>query len=207
MNHVKREMAGEGSGHDWWHTYRVWRMAIRIAKKEKADLFIVQLGALMHDLADFKAHGGDLTVNPRVARKWLGSIGADGETISRVCHIVGNVSFKGAGEKNLIKTKEGMVVQDADRLDAIGAIGVGRVFAYGGYVKREIHDPFTKPVLHSSFKEYKSTNSTTINHFYEKLLLLKDRMNTKTAKKIALRRHKFMKNYLKEFFNEWEGKE
>ena len=215
VDHVKEKMAGEGSGHDWWHTYRVWRMAVRIGKEEKADLFVVELGALLHDLADWKAHGGDVSVGPRVAREWLESIGTDEETVSHVCHIVGNVSFKGAGVKNGIETKEGMVVQDADRLDAIGAIGVGRVFAYGGYVKREIHDPDTKPVLHKSFKhyrsttpfkDYKSTNSTSINHFYEKLLLLKKRMNTRTAKRIAEGRHKFMESYLKRFFKEWEGK-
>ncbi|OGI36028.1 MAG: phosphohydrolase [Candidatus Moranbacteria bacterium RIFOXYA2_FULL_43_15] len=203
---VKESLKGDSSGHDWWHVYRVWKSAINIGKKEKANMFIVELGALLHDIADFKFHNGDDTIGAKVSREWLEKQGVDGEVISRVCDIVKGVSFKGAGVKSEIKTLEGMVVQDADRLDAIGAIGIARVFAYGGAMGREIYNPEIKALNHKSFEEYKNADSTSINHFYEKLLLLKSLMNTKTGKKMAEERHKFLKQYLDRFLDEWNGK-
>lgn len=204
--YVKDKMKGEGSGHDWWHIYRVWKNAVHIGKKERADMFIVELGALLHDIADFKFHNGDDTAGARVSREWLEKQGVDEEVIKHVCDIVKGASFKGAKVKSEIKTKEGMVVQDADRLDAMGAIGIARVFAYGGVKGKEIYNPEIKAVKHKSFEEYKNANSTGINHFYEKLLLLKDLMNTKTGRKMAEERHKFLKQYLDRFFKEWNGK-
>ncbi len=199
-------MQKEGSGHDWWHVYRVWKLSQKIAKEEKgADLTVVQLGALLHDIADWKFNKGDERAGKRVARKWLENIGAGPETINKVCYIVRNVSFKGAGVKDKMKSKEGKIVQDADRLDALGAIGIARTFMYGGYKRRLIYDPEYKPEKHRTFAEYKSSNSTTINHFYEKLLLLKDRMNTRTGKRMAVERDAFMREYLKRFFSEWKG--
>lgn len=202
---VKDKMSGEGSGHDWWHIYRVWRNAVHIGKEEKADMFIVELGALLHDIADFKFHNGDDTAGARVSKVWLEKQGVDEEIIKHVCNIVKGVSFKGAKVKSELKTKEGMVVQDADRLDALGAIGIARVFAYGGSKGREIYNPEIKVVKHKSFEEYKNANSTSINHFSEKLLLLKDLMNTKSGKKMAVKRHKFLKQYLDRFLKEWNG--
>ncbi len=180
---------------------------VEIAKKENvSDLFVIELAALLHDIADWKFHGGDTTVGSRIAKEELKKLGVDEKTINYVCDIIDNISFKGAGAKNKIKTREGMIVQDADRLDAIGAIGIGRAFAYGGYKKREMYNPNIKSENHENFEQYKKSQGTTLNHFYEKLLLLKDRMNTQTGKKIAEKRHKFMVSYLKEFFSEWEGK-
>ena len=203
---VMKEMKGEGSGHDWWHVYRVWKNAIHIGRKEKADMFVVELGALLHDIADFKFHNGDDTVGARVSREWLKKQKVVEETIKHICDIVSGVSFKGAKVKSKINTKEGMVVQDADRLDALGAMGIARTFAYGGSKGREIYNPEIKAVQHKTFKAYKNANSTSINHFYEKLLLLKDLMNTKTGKRMAGERHQFLKQYLGRFLKEWEGK-
>lgn len=197
---VKKRFEGESSGHDWWHMYRVWNLSKTIGESEGADMFVVELGALLHDIADFKFHDGDMTAGPKEARKILESLNVDEGVIKKVCHIVQNVSYKGAGEKNKMQSLEGMVVQDADRLDAMGAIGLTRVFAYSGWNKRVIHDPSQKPVLHKTFEEYKSAKNTAINHFYEKLLLLKDRMNTKTDKEIAKKRHKYMEDFLDEFY-------
>jgi len=205
--HVRKMLEGEGSGHDWWHIYRVWMMSKRLAKGEKADMFVVELAALLHDIADWKFNKGRFDIGPKIARAWLEKLKVDEAAIAHVCEIVKNISFKGAGVKNLINTKEGMVVQDADRLDAMGAIGIARAFAYGGHAGRTMYDPEIKSVKHRSFAAYKNAKSGTINHFYEKLLLLKDRMNTKTAKKIAAARHKFMEQYLDHFYKEWEGKE
>jgi uncharacterized protein len=204
--YIEEKFKNEGSGHDWWHLYRVWNLSKTIAKKENANTVVVELGALLHDIADFKFHNGDLTAGPRAARAWLGSIGADNKLIDQVCYIVENVSFKGAGEENKMESLEGKIVQDADRLDAIGAMGISRVFAYGGHKGRAIHDPGINPILHDTFEQYKESNSTAINHFYEKLLLLKDRMNTETGKKVAEHRHAYMEDFLKEFYEEWEGK-
>jgi uncharacterized protein len=203
---AKEKLSGESSGHDWWHVYRVWKIAQGIGREENADMFVVELAALLHDIADHKMHGGDVTVGPRVAREWLEKQGVDEETISHICEIIKEASFKGAKVESKTSTIEGKVVQDADRLDAIGAIGVARTFAYGGAKNREMYDPGIKPELHESFEQFKNSNGPTINHFYEKLLLLKDMMNTETARKMAVKRHGFMEKFLDEFFDEWEGK-
>lgn len=204
---VKNKLMGEGSGHDWWHVFRVWKTAIAIAKQEKSDLFIVELGALLHDVADWKFHGGDDLAGGRVAQQWLESLGVEKATIDHVCAIVNSVSFKGAGVPTPTKTIEAAIVQDADRLDAIGAIGIARAFAYGGHKGRELYNPAIKPEEHASFEQYKKNTGTTINHFYEKLLLLKNLMNTATAKNMAEKRHSFMEKYLDAFFEEWNGGE
>ncbi len=205
--HVRSKLEGEGSGHDWWHVYRVWKNAVHVGKEEKVDLFVVQLAALLHDIADWKLHDGDESIGPKLAREWLEKLKVEEDVISHVCEIIKDVSFKGAGVKHKMKTKEGMVVWDADKLDAIGAMGITRVFAYGGHMDREIYNPDVKVIMHKSFEEYKNSKGSSINHFYEKLLLLKDLMNTKTAKKIAERRHKFMEEFLERFFKEWEGRD
>ncbi|MEK7203733.1 MAG: HD domain-containing protein [Patescibacteria group bacterium] len=204
---VRQKMDGEGTGHDWWHIDRVRKNALEIAKKEKADTFVVELGALLHDIADFKFHNGNESIGPKTAEKILKSAGANSDIIEKIKHIVENVSFKGAGIINKIKTLEGKVVQDADRLDAIGAIGIARAFAYGGWKQRPVYNPDGRVKKHKTPKEYiKHFADSTVHHFYEKLLLLKDRMNTKTGKKLALHRHRFIENYLKHFFKEWNGK-
>jgi uncharacterized protein len=202
---VRTRMEGEGSGHDWWHVYRVWQMAKRIGEEEKADMLIVELGALLHDIADWKFTDGDDTVGPRVAGEMLVAHRASPDIVARLQQIIREVSFKGAGVKTEPSTIEGKVVQDADRLDAIGAIGIARTFAYGGHKGRLMHDPETKPVLHASKEEYAKSQGATINHFYEKLLLLKNLMNTSAAKHIAQERHEFMEEYLDRFLKEWEG--
>jgi uncharacterized protein len=204
-SYVRKRLENDPTGHDWWHTLRVWNTARYIAKKEHADMFIVELAALLHDVADWKFHGGDETAGARVSRRLLQKLNVKKDVIDSVCDIIINVSFKGAVYKNRIKSKEGMVVQDADRLDATGAMGIARCFAFGGYLRRPIYDPSIKPKVNKTVEEYKKMNETSINHFYEKLLLLKGRMNTKTGKRIANSRHKFMENYLKEFFREWKG--
>lgn len=206
IKYLKRIFKGEPTGHDWWHAWRVWKMAREINKKEGGDLFIIELAALLHDIADWKFYNGNIKIGSEKAKTLLKNLGVNEKSIKHVCHIIDNVSFKGAGVKNKIKTKEGMIVQDADRLDVIGAIGIARTFAYGGFKGREIYNPDIKPKLHKSFRQYKDNKSTSINHFYEKLLLLKDRLNTKTAKKIAQKRHEFLKKYLRQFFKEWAVK-
>lgn len=203
--YVRKTLSGEGSGHDWWHVYRVWKNAVFIGKKEQADLFVIQLAALLHDIADWKFNDGDEHAGPRAARAWLEKLQVNESVILHVCQIIGDLSFKGAGVKTPMKTIEGKVVQDADRLDAIGAIGIARAFAYGGHKNREIHDPGVKPEMHATFEAYKKAEGTTINHFHEKLLLLKDLMNTGTAREIASERHLFMEQYLGRFYDEWEG--
>ncbi len=202
---AKATLLGEGSGHDWWHVYRVWKNAQHIAKEEEVDSFVVELAALLHDIADYKNHGGDDNIGPRKAKEWLLSLNVDEEICDHVASIIKGASFKGANVSSAMNTKEGKVVQDADRLDAIGAIGIARTFAYGGNKSRQLYDPNSKPTMHNSFEEYKKNQSSTVNHFYEKLLLLKDLMNTETAKKIAEERHKYMEEYLDRFFKEWEG--
>jgi len=203
---VKEKFTGEGSGHDWWHIYRVWKTAKTIAEGESANILVVELGALLHDIADYKFHDGDEEIGGKVTKEWLESIGVDSETINQVVHIVDNVSFKGGANQNKIQSIEGEIVQDADRLDGIGAIGIARCFAYGGHKGHEIYNPEIKPHLNMTKEEYKSHKGTQNNHFYEKLLLLKDLMNTKTGKEIAQKRHEFMELYLEEFFAEWDGK-
>ncbi len=188
------------------HIKPVIEYSKQMAKKYNADVGAVWLGATMHDIADFKFHNGDDTAGARVSRVWLEKQGVDEDIIKHVCNIVKGVSFKGAKVKSEIETKEGMIVQDADRLDALGAIGIARTFAYGGAKGREIYNPEMKVVKHKSFEEYKNANSTSINHFSEKLLLLKDLMNTRAGKKMAEERHRFLKQYLDRFLDEWDGK-
>lgn len=203
--YIKTQFSGEGTGHDWWHIHRVKNLALNIAKKEKADLFIVELASLLHDLGDHKFHKG-IDKSAELSRKWLSELGVEEEIIKQICEIVSGVSYKGAGVETKMQSIEGKIVQDSDRLDAIGAIGIARTFAYGGSKGNEFYNPDIKPVLHNSFKDYKKSTAPVINHFYEKLLLLKDRLNTETAKHIALERHKFMESYLERFYNEWDGK-
>lgn len=205
--YARKTLQGESSGHDFWHVYRVWKMAQHIGKKEKANMFLVELAALLHDIADYKFHGGDEEIGLRTAEKWLKSLKVDQETIEHVKQIIRNASFKGAGVKTKMKTIEGKIVQDADRLDAIGAIGIARTFAYGGNKGSIMYDPKVKPIMYGSFEEYKRNTPPTITHFYEKLLLLKNLMNTKTAKEIAEGRHKYMEEFLKKFYKEWDGNE
>lgn len=205
--YAKEELNNDFSGHDWWHTHRVWQSAKYIAKHEKADMFIVELASLLHDIADWKFNNGDESAGPVKAGNWLKRLGVDHNTINRICEIVKNISFKGAAVSSKIYSIEGKIVQDADRLDAMGAMGIARTFAFGGFDKREIYNPKIKPILHKSFQQYKNNKSSSINHFYEKLLLLKDLMNTKTAEKIAQSRHEFMLKFLDEFFKEWKSYE
>lgn len=202
---IESEFRLEGSGHDWFHVDRVRKMALHLGEAEKCDLFIVELAALLHDLDDWKFNNPEHQVGSK-AEKWLSSIEIEGDTISRVLGIIGEVSFKGAGVETPVKTIEAAIVQDADRLDAIGAIGIARTFAYGGNKNRLIYDPAIDPVMHNDFEEYKNNMAPTINHFYEKLLLLKDRMNTNSAKIIAEQRHNFMTEYLTQFYDEWDAK-
>lgn len=202
---VEGQLSGEGSGHDWWHIVRVWNMAKRLALNESADLFVVELAALLHDIADWKFHDGDDTVGPKVARQILEQHAVSSEVAEHVCEIIATLSFKGAAVKTEMRTLEGKIVQDADRLDAIGAVGIARVFAYGGHKGQPLHDPQLAPTLHQSKEAYFKSTGTSVNHFYEKLLLLKERMNTKTAKEIAEGRHIVMESYLKRFFQEWDG--
>ncbi|MDO8642227.1 MAG: HD domain-containing protein [Candidatus Woesearchaeota archaeon] len=202
---VKQKLEGEGTGHDWWHIVRVRNNAIKIAREEDADLFIVELAALLHDIADWKFHGGDEEVGPKAAREWLTQLDVDEPIIAHVCDIIKHISFKGAGVATNMKTKEGMIVQDADRLDAMGAIGIARAFAYGGHKGRELHNPDIPPERHESFEQYKKSTGPTLNHFYEKLFLLKELMNTPTGKKMAEEHHAFMEEYVARFLDEWQG--
>jgi len=204
--YIKQEFGNDSSGHDWWHIYRVWNNAVSICKDEKADVFIVQLAALLHDLDDWKFNEAE-DETPQRAKAWMESCDVDSNVINQVCEIIMNISYKGIQVENKMKSLEGFIVQDADRLDAIGAIGIGRAFAYGGYKNRMMYDPDSPPRMHASFEEYKNSKSATINHFYEKLLLLKDRMNTAAAKKIAEQRHDVMLRFLDQFLNEWEGRD
>ncbi len=193
-------------GHDWWHIQRVWNLANRIAEKEDADKFVVALGALLHDIADAKFHNGDETIGPKKAKEFLYSIEVDTSTVEHVAQIIEHISFKGGNHALSFFSKELAIIQDADRLDALGAIGIARTFNYGGYKNRIIYDPNIKPNLNMTKEEYKNSSAPTINHFYEKLLLLKDRMNTPTGKVMAIHRHRFLEAFLEEFYNEWEGK-
>jgi uncharacterized protein len=204
--HVKALMTGERSGHDWWHVYRVWRGAVYISAQEPVDRLVVELVALLHDIADWKFHDGDNMAGPRAARMWLQSIAVDQGTIAHVCEIIKDLSFRGAGVPTPMRTLEGQVVQDADLLDAIGAVGIARAFAYDGYRGRAIYDPEVDPEVHTSAGQYLNETGTTINHFYEKLLLLKDLMNTNTARALAEERHAFMQDFLDRFFHQWNGK-
>jgi uncharacterized protein len=205
--YVKAKLEGEGTGHDFWHILRVYKNAIYIGEKENADLFVVELAALLHDIADWKFNEGSHDAGVKLSKEWLESIGVDGHTTNKITKIIGTMSYKGGTTNANQETVEGKVVQDADRLDALGAIGIGRAFAYGGYKKRELHNPDIAPQKYKDFEEYKKNVSTTVNHFYEKLLLLKDLMNTDSGKSMAKERHKFMEEYLDQFFKEWDCNE
>ncbi len=203
---VKSELLEAEGGHDWFHTLRVFNNATLISKNEEVDYFVVALASLLHDIADSKFHNGDETVGPRVAREFLLKQNVDSEIIEHVTQIIENMSFKNSFDLNqTFKSKEMEVLQDADRLDAIGAIGIARCFNYGGFKDRPLYNPDIKPNLNMTKAEYKAAKSPTLNHFHEKLLLLKDQMNTKTGKNIALDRHKYMEGFLKQFYVEWEG--
>lgn len=204
--HMEHLFAGEGSGHDWAHIRRVWLMARRLADAEPgADTLVTELAALLHDIADWKFHDGDYEAGPRAARTWLLSQGADKNLIDRVETVIREVSFKGLGVSTPVSSLEAALVQDADRLDAIGAIGIARAFAYGGHKGRSLHDPAVLPVAHESFASYQKNSAPTLNHFYEKLLHLKDRLHTQSARAVAAERHAFMEAFVARFLIEWEG--
>ena len=205
VTYVKDSLNNTESGHNWFHIERVWRNAKLIAASESVDLLVVELAALLHDIADAKFHGGDEQIGPDTAKAFLATLPVNNYTVDHVVNIVAHISFKGGNHKQAFYSAELAVVQDADRLDAIGAIGVARAFHYGGYKNREIYDPAIAPDLQMTKEAYKNSQAPTINHFYEKLLLLKDRMNTTTGKKLALERHRFMEQYLQQFYSEWNG--
>ena len=203
---VKATLAQAEGGHDWFHIERVYKNALLIAESEKCDLNIVQLGALLHDIADSKFHNGDESIGPRTARTFLESEKVEPTIIDHVIAIIENISFKGGKVERQFSSIELDIVQDADRLDAIGAIGIARTFNYGGFKNRALYNPEIAPNLTMTKDEYKNNEAPTINHFYEKLLLLKDKMNTTTGKQIAQDRHRYMEDFLEQFYAEWEGK-
>ncbi len=203
---LKQQLEGAEGGHDWFHIERVYKNALLIALFETSDETVVKLGALLHDIADSKFHGGDETIGPKTARAFLESQNVAEETIVHVINIIENISFKGGNFEKKFHSKELEIVQDADRLDAIGAIGIARCFNYGGFKNRALYNPEVAPNLEMTKEEYKTNEAPTINHFYEKLLLLKDKMNTETGKRIAIERHQFMEDFLLQFYAEWEGK-
>jgi uncharacterized protein len=202
---VKQKLENAEAGHDWFHIERVYKNALLIANEETCDLTVVKLAALLHDIADSKFNDGDETIGPETARKFLESQKVFEDIIDHVVKIIENISFKGGNFEKNFTSKELEIVQDADRLDAIGAIGIARTFNYGGFKNRQLYNPNIDPKLNMSKEEYKKSEAPTINHFYEKLLLLKDKMNTETGKKIAGERHKFMELFLSQFYAEWEG--
>jgi uncharacterized protein len=205
---VKSTLQDAEGGHDWFHIERVWKNAKHIAENEDVDLFIVELGALLHDIADAKFYDGDESIGPIKAREFLKSLRVNESIIQHIENIIKNISYKNSLGSNSVKfqTKELDVIQDADRLDAIGAIGIARAFNYGGFKNRILYNPEIKPNLNLSKEEYKKSTAPTINHFYEKLLLLHDKMNTKSGRQIAAKRHEFMEQYLEQFYKECEGK-
>lgn len=202
---VKKTLSGAEGGHDWFHIERVWKNAKLIASGEECDLEVVELAALLHDIADSKFHGGDEEIGPRKAREYLTAAGIDSKKANHIVAIIENVSFKGGHNARNHSSIELDIVQDADRLDAIGAIGIARTFNYGGFKNRAIYDPSIAPNLNMTKEEYKKSTAPTINHFYEKLLLLKDLMNTESGKRIAEQRHEYMEGFLNQFYNEWNG--
>lgn len=202
---VKNQLAHAEGGHDWFHIERVYKNALLIAEEEECNLTVVKLSALLHDIADSKFHNGDESIGPKVAREFLDSQKVSEDIILHVIAIIENISFKGGNFEKKFHSKELEIVQDADRLDAIGAIGIARAFNYGGFKNRPLYNPNIQPNLNMSKEEYKNSESPTLNHFYEKLLLLKDKMNTKTGKKIAQKRHDFMVTFLSQFYSEWDG--
>jgi uncharacterized protein len=202
---VQQQLNGAEGGHDWFHTLRVYNNALLIAKGEDCNTTVVQLGALLHDVADSKFYDGDETVGPKLAWEFLESQQVPEETIIQVVNIIENISFKGGNFEKKYKSIELDIVQDADRLDAIGAIGIARTFNYGGFKNRPMYNPAIAPNLHMTKEEYKTSTAPTLNHFYEKLLLLKDTMNTATGKEIAKGRHAVMETFLSQFYAEWDG--
>lgn len=205
IDFVMTELENAEGGHDWFHVERVYKNALHILQYEKADHLIVSLGALLHDIADYKFHSGDEEIGPKKAERFLKTQNLSPEMINSIIKIIENVSFKGGNFERRWNSPELEIIQDADRLDAIGAIGIARTFNYGGYKNRKIYDPESQPDLEMTPEKYKKSNAPTINHFYEKLLLLKDRMNTSTGKKLAANRHDFMLMFLERFYKEWEG--
>lgn len=207
INFVKKTLEGAEGGHDWFHIQRVFNNSLLIAAEEKVQLLVVSLGALLHDIADAKFYDGDETVGPKMATEFLKSKKVDQNIIDHVVQIINNISFKSSldSKTKSFNSLELQVVQDADRLDAIGAIGIARAFNYGGFKNRELHNPEIPPKLNMTKEEYKKSNAPTINHFYEKLLLLKDKMNTKTGQQLAKKRHQYMLDFLSEFDKEWNG--
>lgn len=201
---VQETLTSAEAGHDYWHILRVLKLSEKIASKEGGDLFVIKLGALLHDIADAKFHQGDETVGPKVARHFLTDLNLDANTVTHVVKIIENISFKNSFSRQRFTSLELEIIQDADRLDAIGAIGIARAFVYGGYKNNPIFDPNLKPNLSMDKATYKKGNTSTINHFYEKLLKLKGMMNTETAKELAMNRHQFMKQFLEQFYKEWE---
>lgn len=201
---VKEQLNGAEAGHDWFHTERVWKIAKKISEKEGGNLLVVELAALLHDIADPKFHNGDEELAITISSNFMNSLEVPQDIIKEVLNIIQNISFKNRGEATSNPSIELQIVQDADRIDAIGAIGIARTFNFGGFKNNLMYDPAIPPKLNMSKEEYKKSNGTTINHFYEKLLLLKDYMNTETAKKIASERHDFMLKFLDEFYKEWE---
>ena len=204
---VRERLPADATGHDWHHVFRVRKNAVFIARAEGADLRTVELAALLHDIADWKFHQGNDAAGPQAARTWLENLAVETATIAEVCDIIAKLSYKGAGVKVETMSLAGQVVQDADRLDAIGAIGIARAFAYGGHKGREMYDPQVPPVLHDSFESYKKNSGPTLNHFYEKLLLLRDRLNTATARRLAEKRHAVLTEFVQQFLHEWGGEE
>lgn len=204
---VRHALADAEGGHDWWHIQRVWNTARTIHAQEsgEANALIVHLGALLHDIADSKFHDGNEDIGPQRAAEWLQELGVDAEVVNHVRNIIANISFKGGNHEQQFHSLELDIVQDADRLDAMGAIGIARTFNYGGHKGRALYDPEIAPQLNMTKEEYKASTAPTINHFYEKLLLLKDRMNTATGKAMAEQRHQFMEQYLEQFYAEWKG--
>ena len=202
---VKEKLRGAEAGHDWFHIERVYKNALLIAKDDpETDLLVVQLGALLHDIADSKFHNGDEQIGPQTARQFLLENNVNENVIEKVIKIIENISFKG-GIQREYTSRELDIVQDADRLDAIGAIGIARTFNYGGFKNRELYNPEINPNLNMTKEEYKNSTAPTINHFYEKLLLLKDKMNTPKGKELAQQRHEFMEQFLAQFYKEWNG--
>jgi len=202
---VKKTLSGAEGGHDWFHIERVWKNAKLIASGEECDLEVVELAALLHDIADSKFHGGDEEIGPRKAKEYLVNAGIEVHKVDHIVAIIENVSFKGGHNTRNHSSIELDIVQDADRLDAIGAIGIARTFNYGGFKNRAIYDPSIAPNLNMTKEEYKKSTAPTINHFYEKLLLLKDLMNTQSGKRIAKQRHHYMEGFLNQFYSEWNG--
>lgn len=202
---VKEKLQNAEGGHDWWHIYRVWKMAKRIAKTEQVDNTVVELAALLHDIADPKFHDGDESIGPKIAREYLIGKNVDQSTIDHVVNIIQHMSFKNSLETQTFNSKEMEVVQDADKLDAIGAIGIARCFSFGGHKGNPMHDPTQKAQLNMTKEEYKKSNGSSLNHFHEKLFLLKDMMHTDTGKAIAESRHEYMQAFVERFYSEFEG--